>query len=176
MIRILGTTHLHQPVAPGFLVPQDIERDQKEHYRAVIDSFLEGTVNWFIGEEFTHGKETFSSIHANRHEYVNIEMPHEIRIALDIPPGYADEGTPFSPEQVEEKHRIRERYMFDQAVAHCRKLSESLIVCGLQHLTGLQTLFATEFRDIKIIDLRREQWFLTDWRFDAMNRDKFTGL
>jgi hypothetical protein len=53
--------------------------------------------------------------------------------------------------------------MFDQAVAHCRKSSESLIVCGLQHLTGLQILFATEFRDIKIIDLRREEWFLTDW-------------
>lgn len=176
MIRILGTTHLHQPVAPGFLVPPDIEREQKEHYRTVIDSLLAGKEGWFIGEEFTHGKETFASLHAGRHRYMNIEMPHQLRIALNIPPGYADEGTPFSPEQIAEKHRERERYMFDQAVSHCRELSESLIVCGLQHLTGMQALFATEFKDIKIIDLRDEKWFLTDWRFEAMDRDKFKGF
>jgi hypothetical protein len=65
MIRIIGTTHLHQPVAPGFLVPPDIEDEQKEHYRSLIDSFLAGTKGWFIGEEFTHGKETFASLHAS---------------------------------------------------------------------------------------------------------------
>ena len=107
---------------------------------------------------------------------MNIEMPHELRIALDIPPGYADERSPFSPEQITERHRLRERYMFEQAVSHCRELQESLIVCGLQHLAGLQTLFAAEFKDIRIVDLRHEKWFLIDWRSEAIERDKFAGF
>lgn len=176
MVRIIGTTHLHQPVAPGFLVPPDIECEQKQRFRSVIDSFLASTEGWFVGEEFTHGLETFASLHASRHIYLNIEMPHELRMAQGIPPAYADEGSPFSPEQIAEKHRVRERYMFDQAVSHCRETSESLIICGLEHLAALHSLFAGEFKKVKIIDLRREKWFLTDWRCEAIDRDKFKGF
>jgi hypothetical protein len=87
MIRIVGTTHLHQPVEPGFLVPPDIEREQKDHYRSLIDSFLAGTNGWFIGEEFRHGEETFASLYRGCHVYVNIDMPLELRIERDMPTG-----------------------------------------------------------------------------------------
>jgi hypothetical protein len=123
MIRIVGTTHLHQAIEPGFLVPPDIEREQKGRYRSLIDSLLAGPRGWFIGEEFTHGEETFASRHRQRHTYVNIDMPRERRDELGIPAGYADEGSPFSPEQIANIHRIRECYMFDRALPYCRKLS-----------------------------------------------------
>jgi hypothetical protein len=41
---------------------------------------------------------------------------------------------------------------------------ESLIICGLQHIPDLHDLFAAEFEDVELIDLRREEWFLADWR------------
>jgi hypothetical protein len=66
--------------------------------------------------------------------------------------------------------------MFDQALPYCKDAQHSLIICGLQHLAGLQTLFATEFETAEIIDLRKEKWFRTDWRLEAMGREQFNGF
>jgi hypothetical protein len=153
MIHIIGTDHCLQPYTPDADVdkqyehPADIPLDielyprRKAFEKAVSHLVQENDVG-AIGEEAHPEIKTSASVVSERlaRQYRNIDMPAAIQRNNGIPEDYLD-GSRYCLDQITAWSGVRERYMYENAVA-CRVEGRNLLViCGSCHVIPLARLF-----------------------------------
>src|SRR5262249_55242179 len=131
----------------------ELERNQKNAYRQQVRDFLASSPITFIGEEEQEGKALFAAGLGVEHE--PIDMPLVERERLGIPKGYACDPAIIEADK-QRFHRTRERYMFDRCVRAETAHREILVICGMEHIAGLQHLFREGGHDVVQVRTVRE--------------------
>jgi hypothetical protein len=159
MIYILGCDHNLQNYD---LTEHDeeiakIERLTKEKFYELTKEIVVSNEISFVGEECKQGQETIPRAIAGELAcaYAEIDMTSEERASCDIARNYQALGQ-------QEKDRVyvlREDYMVERTYSESTFDVRKLIVCGAEHLKGLQKRFELRGENVRAQDLTREEWF-----------------
>ncbi len=134
------------------------ERKTKEQFYELVKDVIKSERIRFIGEECNAGQRTIPRVLATElHcDYAEIDMPVEERDEKGIARHYQAMGR----EERTRVYNIREDYMVQRVYSHSRVDARKLIVCGAEHLKGLEARFRQEGEDVTARDLTKEDWFL----------------
>src|SRR5271157_5606141 len=135
MVTIIGCDHIHQRKGQRCYGDERLvafEADQKQRFNEVITQQQELRCATLICEEIEHGCDAFARDLAERRDarYANVDMPVAEREIRGIPPGYAEPGAAYAPEQIERWHSIREQFMVQRLLAEQQEKGEpTLFIC-----------------------------------------------
>lgn len=135
-----------------------VERKTKEQFYELIKSVLESEQIDFVGEECKHNQKTIPRVLATElgSRYAEIDMPVEERDSRGIPRDYQSLG-----EDVRMSvYNVREDYMEQRVYSESSLGSRKLIVCGAEHLRGLEARFRQRGEQVSARDLTKEDWVL----------------
>ncbi len=166
-VLVVGIKHQLQParfLSIGYEASQ-LEDGQKQQYARMLLRLIDERGVQFVGEEAKHGIETVTQRIARirKCRCANIEMPPSERQARDIPPGYADEGSRHSPEDIARWHQEREQHMFEKTIELVAGPESVLILCGRDHTQALAHLFQQAGHAVETYDVNMESWYIDDW-------------
>jgi len=85
-------------------------------------------------------------------------MPKAEREHREIPDDYTDSDK-YKKEKRDGWNRQREQFMFDEFVGHIDGAMSSLLVCGAEHIEGLQQLLITAGHEVTFEDVTKADWF-----------------
>jgi hypothetical protein len=112
----------------------------------------------FVGEECRGGQKTIPRVLAGELgcNYAEIDMPVEERDRRGIARDYQRLGE----EERARVYSIRENYMVQRVYSESNVSIRKLIVCGAEHLKGLQSQFLQSGEQVSTYDLTKEDWVL----------------
>ena len=166
-ILVVGLMHQLQSTTPIYTEGEaaELEEGQKRQYEKMLDRVIKERGVQFIGEEAKHGTDSIAQQIARRQgrEYANIEMEPAERQAKGIPPGYADEDSSLLTDEINRRHKIREKHMLDKTIELAGGAESVLILCGRIHTDALAQLFKKAGHTVATSDVNKEGWYIEDW-------------
>jgi hypothetical protein len=110
-----------------------------------------------VGEEFDQGVPTRASLECpNWHP---IDMPPEERQHRNIPSDYTDCAN-YTEQQKTGWNLERERYMAEEFRRHIGAATSALIICGAEHIQGLENLLVGAGHEVTgRDDVTKAVWF-----------------
>ncbi|HVP43058.1 MAG TPA: hypothetical protein VMS96_06475 [Terriglobales bacterium] len=135
------------------------ERKIKGQFYEFLDDLIKKEKISFVGEECRPGEKTIPRELAreNRCEYGEIDMPQDLRRAANIPEDYEQHQGAVRDRGIS----LREDYM----VKRFRELKTmdgpGLVICGAEHIPGLEKLLACNGDKVFTTDVRAAAWYDT---------------
>lgn len=128
----------------------------KQQFYELVKDLIESERIQFIGEECRRGQKTIPRVLANelRCRYAEIDMPAEERDRKGIARDYQRLGE----DERNRVYNIREDYMVQRVYSESDVAIRKLIVCGAEHLKGLESQFLRSGEQVSKRDLIKEDW------------------
>ena len=135
-----------------------VERETKERFYELTKSVIESERIQFVGEECKKGQKTIPRVLATELgcRYAEIDMPEEERDRRGIPRDYQSQGE----DERTRVYNLREDHMVQRVYSESGNSLRKLIVCGAEHLKGLEARFRAGKEEVTIRDLTKEDWVL----------------
>ena len=160
MIYLLGCDHYLQDYDRTESVDElsAVEFKTKEQFYELTKNVIEMERIQFVGEECKPGQKTIPRALATERgcSYAEIDMPIEERHKRGIARDYQRLGG----EEQSRVYNIREDYMVQRVYSESNLAMRKLIVCGAEHLAGLESRFLRSGEQVFKRDLIREDWVL----------------
>jgi hypothetical protein len=164
MVYLLGCDHYLQEYDLTESIEElcVAERKGKGQFYELTKNIIEVKQIQFVGEECRCGQKTIPRALATefRCNYAGIDMPLEERERRSIPRDYQTLGD----EERTRVYRIREEYMVQRVYSESNIDERKLIVCGAEHLSGLESQFLRREEQVTKRDLIKEGWVLEIYR------------
>jgi hypothetical protein len=160
MVYLLGCDHYLQEYDRTESLDElwKVERETKEQFYELTKNVIESEGIQFVGEECKKGQKTIPRILATELgcRYAEIDMPIEERDRRGIPRDYQSLG-----EEVRTSvYNLRENHMLQRVYSESNIGERKLIVCGAEHLKGLEARLRQSEGQLTKRDLTREDWVL----------------
>jgi hypothetical protein len=160
MIYLLGCDHYLQEYERTESIDDlwAMERKTKEQFYDLTKHVIESERIDFVGEECKHDQKTIPRALATElgRRYAEIDMPVEERDRRGIARDYQSLG-----EDVRTSvYNMREDHMVQRVYLESSISLRKLIVCGAEHLKGLEARFKQEGEHLTTRDLTKEDWVL----------------
>jgi hypothetical protein len=155
-VHLFGLDHFLQPVEPGCITPagQTAEAEMKAALAATLSETISGHHVDLIAEEAHPTERYLGMVLAEQFglPHIDITMPPDERARRGIPFNYEED-----PDTRTRAYREFERYML--ACTTTRNAQVSLVICGREHLPGLEQLFVAAGVNVFVYDLFRYEWY-----------------
>lgn len=135
-----------------------VEFKAKEQFYELVKNVIESERIQFVGEECKRGQKTIPRVLATelRCSYAEIDMPVEERERRGIARDYQRPGE----EERSRVYNIREDFMVQRVYSESNLGTPKLIICGAEHLKGLESQFSRGGEQVSKRDLTKEDWVL----------------
>ena len=158
MVYLLGCDHYLQEydlTEPDEEV-RTVECTTKKRFYDLTSEIMQREGIQFVGEECKPGQRTIPRVVASECacSYTEIDMPLQERERRGIPRNYQGLG---EPERVR-GYAMREDFMVERTYSQSTVDTNKLIVCGGEHLKGLETRFAQRGETVVTRNLTSEEW------------------
>jgi hypothetical protein len=135
-----------------------LEFQTKESFYELLQEIIQRRKIIFVGEECWPQAKTIAGVLASELSchYAEIDMMIVQRRRRGVPDKYQELGS-------EERARcfaIREDYMVKRTYEESTADTQKLIVCGAEHLNGLEVQFSSHGEDVTTRDLTKEEPFV----------------
>jgi hypothetical protein len=164
MVYLLGCDHYLQEYDRTESVDElwAVERQTKERFYELTKDAMESERIQFIGEECKRNQKTIprtlaTELHCS---YAEIDMPVDERARRGIARDYQTLGE----EERTRVYNIREDYMVQRVYSESNVGFRKLIVCGAEHLKGLEARFRQVGEQLTTRDLTKEDWVLAIYK------------
>lgn len=164
MVYLLGCDHYLQEYDRTESIDElwTAEHETKERFYELTKSIIESERIEFVGEECKHDQKTIPRALATElgRRYAEIDMALEERDIRSIPRDYQSLG-----EDVRTSvYNIREDHMVQRVYSESSIGLRKLIVCGAEHLKGLEARFRQKGEHLTTRDLTKEDWVLAIYK------------
>ena len=160
MVYLLGCDHYLQEYDRTESIDElwAVERKTKERFYELTKNVIESERIQFVGEECKCGQQTIPRVLAAELgcSYAEIDMPVQERDRRGIARDYQRLGE----EERTRVYSIREEYMVQRVYSESNVGMHKLVVCGAEHLNGLESLFLQSGEQVSTHDLTKEDWVL----------------
>jgi hypothetical protein len=160
MVYLLGCDHYLQEYDRTESADElwAVEIKTKEKFYELVKNVVESERIQFVGEECKRGQKTIARVLATELQcsYAEIDMPIEERDRRGIARDYQKLGE----EERNRVYNVREEYMVQSVYSESSVDTRKLIVCGAEHLKGLESRFLRTVEQVSKRDLRIEDWVL----------------
>jgi pheromone shutdown protein TraB len=164
MVYLLGCDHYLQEYDRTESIDElwAVERETKEQFYELAKNLIESERIQFVGEECRQGQKTIPRVLATElsHSYAEIDMSLEERDSRGIARDYQT----LSEEERTQGYKLREDYMVQRVYSESGASLRKLIVCGAEHLNGLEARFRERREEVTTRDLTKEDWVLAIYR------------
>ena len=158
MVYLLGCDHYLQEYGRTESLDElwAVEFKAKEQFYELIKNVIGSERIQFVGEECKRGQKTIPRVLATelRCSYAEIDMPVEERDRRGIARDYQRLGE----EERSRVYNIREGHMVQRVYSESNVDIHKLIICGAEHLKGLESHFSRRGEDVSKRDLTEEDW------------------
>jgi hypothetical protein len=144
----------------------ELELDQKRHYLNFLTNLQRWTRAGVIAEEILDSTHSFGKRLAERLglRYLDVAMSFEERTRRGIPLRYSDTDTTCTPEEIDNYHWERERYMVEQTLsARPDGDTRAILICAPFHSRRVGHLLAERGIEHQVTDLSDFWWHIDDW-------------
>ena len=160
MVYLLGCDHYLQEYDRTESIDElwAVERKTKEQFYELAKNIIESEQIQFVGEECKQGQKTIPRVLATEHgcSYAEIDMSLAERESRGIARDYQNLGE----EERTRVYNLREDHMVQRVYSESGNGLSKLIVCGAEHLKGLEARFRAGTEEVTIRDLTKEDWVL----------------
>ncbi|MGA2387385.1 MAG: hypothetical protein ABSF97_00365 [Candidatus Sulfotelmatobacter sp.] len=164
MVYLLGCDHYLQEYECTESIDDlwAVERKTKEQFYELTKNVIESEHIQFVGEECKHDQKTIPRVLAAELGcgYAEIDMTVEERDNRGIARDYQS----LSEDVRTNVYKIREDYMVQRVYSESNIGFRKLIVCGAEHLKGLEARFRQGREQVTKRDLTKEDWVLAIYK------------
>src|SRR5271156_516028 len=155
-VHLFGLDHFLQPVEPGCITPagQTAEAEMKAALAATLMEIISRRHVDLIAEEAHPTERYLGLVLAEQFglPHVDITMPLDERAGRGISSNYEEDADTRT-----RAYREFEQYMLARTTS--RNAQVSLVICGREHLPGLERLFVQARVHVFVYDLFRYEWY-----------------
>src|SRR5579859_4275382 len=158
MVYLLGCDHYLQEYERT--EPEDSlwksEYAAKETFYEIGKEIIKAERIQFVGEECRQDQKTIPRALAAELgcSYAEVDMPLEHREKRGIARNYLELGD----QERDRVYAMREEYMVGRIYSESAVETRKLIVCGAEHVEGLETRFRASGEEVTTRDLTKEDW------------------
>ncbi len=163
-ITIIGVDHYYQ--LDDEVMLGELEIWQKACYVELLREVQSRTGATVIGEEIClDDTDSFARKLAdeNRITYVDVDMSLNERLEHGIPTGYCDLDSPLTPQQIDEMHGLRERFMMERLLEARRGDDHAVLICHRFHAHRIAPMLRCRGLACTVIDIADLPWYVDDW-------------
>jgi hypothetical protein len=164
MVYLLGCDHYLQEYDRAESIDElwAVERETKEQFYELTKNVIESERIQFVGEECKRGQKTIPRVLATELScsYAEIDMSLEERDSRGIARDYQRLGD----EERTRVYNLREDYMVQRVYSESGASFRKMIVCGAEHLDGLEARFGASGEAVTTRDLTKKDWVLSIYK------------
>lgn len=150
---------------------RSLEHSSEEKFYELTKKIIRDEGIQFVGEECIQNQRTIPRVLASESmcDYAEIDMPLDERERQGIARTYQSMGE----SERDRVYAMREQYMVDKVCSNSMFATRKLIICGAEHIKGLNAKFSQLGEQVKARDLTKEDWVLKIYK---KKDEKFLGF